>query len=53
MGHYFGWAEVGGALFWIDWGEWCIILGGWGWVHCLIMPVYNTFRKSIEVFSVK
>ena len=24
--------EVYGALFWVGWGEWGIILGGWEWV---------------------
>ena len=42
MGHYFGWVDVGGALFWVSgvdgalfWvggGGWSIILGGWGWL---------------------
>ena len=31
-GHYFGWVEVGGELFWVCGGRWGIILGGWGWV---------------------
>ena len=38
MGHYFEWVGVGGALFLVGVGERENILGGWGWVHCLIMP---------------
>ena len=29
-GHYFGWVEVGGELFWVCGGRWGIILGGLG-----------------------
>ena len=46
IGHYFGWVEVGRALFWTAGGVWKIFLliGGWvgmsggecGWIHCLI-----------------
>ena len=27
-----GWVETSGVLFWVGWGEWDIILSGWGWV---------------------
>ena len=32
MEHYFGWVEVGGALFWVGGVGWGIILGGSGGV---------------------
>ena len=36
---YFGCVGVGGSLFWVGGGGWENILGGWGWVHCLIMLI--------------
>ena len=30
MGHYFGWLEVSGALFWVGGSGWVNILGAWG-----------------------
>ena len=52
--------EVYGTLFWVGKGGWANVLvglgwvgisrgeWGWGWVHCLIMPVNNTC--SLEKF---
>ena len=33
MGHYFGWLELGGALFCVSGVEWENILGRWGWLE--------------------
>ena len=44
IGHYFGWVGMSGALFWVGRGGWGIILGGWGWMHCLIMPFQTTIN---------
>ena len=53
MGHYFGWVEVVGALFWVGGGRWDIIWGGWGWVGmsgggCLIMPNSKLILKKFQ-----
>ena len=55
-----GWVGVYGALFWVSWVDWDILLCGWGgggggrisrgelgWVHYLIMP-----KNKIILFKV-
>ena len=40
--NFLGWVGVNGKIFWVGEDEW----SGWGWMHCLIMPLTNMLRKA-------
>ena len=49
VGDYFGWVGVSGALFWVCGALFWVSGGGWGWVHCLVMPIVTTKKKIPRV----
>ena len=40
---------VSGALFWVCGALFWVSGGGWGWVHCLVMPIVTTKKKLLRI----